>query len=1602
MTVNSQATTPTIETLTVAFSDARYLGDPGWDGAIGPDGVAGVPAPPVREALLRAMLRQAGRRDAHQTTIAVYRNGDSAGLGTAIQIVTDYTPLLNESITVLFRRLGLSIVELMDPLFTVERSTDGALISAVPVDSPATGSLEGVECWIHLQLPPSTDTAHLAFLEKELPRTLEDGMRVTADAEQMRQRVVDLSGELDASLDESRFSAAELTAVANLLRWLADGHFTVLGYQLCTVQHGNARVDDASRLGLSKRREDVLPQLTDNNELLVLAQSTTPTYLRYAIYPSIVVIRQASADGGALEHRIIGVFTAAATNADVLGIPVVSDLVHQVLARAAVRQESLAGQALIDIMQDLPRAELFSMKLDQLYSLVTSVRDIGAQPGLLLFLRADELGNFVSALVYLPRDRYTTTVRLGIMDTLVREFGGAGIDYTARVSESPWALLHCSIRMPDGSVPANIDTSETNRNRLQNMLTQITRTWSDRLVSAVRADSPIDRACAERYSVLLPEVFKQNVDPVDAIADIARIEGLQENSIDLSYDAEDLGTGVLSMYLGGGSVSLSQVLPMLHSMGVDVLEERPYHFDRPDGLSVSLYALRILVHPTISRGFDAEGGERRAKLLTDAIDDVWHGRVETDGFNELVLRAGLTAGQITILRAYAKYLRQAGFPYSQSHIEMVLADNASVARYFVELFEIRFNPEEADDEAADAKAQQAMAEIDKVVSLDTDRVLRAFYNLIESTVRTNYFVTEEKSARAAGVLAVKLDPRQVDELPEPRPRFEIFVYSPTVEGVHLRFGPVARGGLRWSDRREDFRTEILGLAKAQAVKNAVIVPVGAKGGFVVKRPPRTTGDAATDRDAYRAEGIECYRRFIAGLLDVTDNLDRATNAVIPPTGVRRRDGDDPYLVVAADKGTASFSDIANEVAKSYGYWLGDAFASGGSVGYDHKAMGITARGAWESVKRHFREIGIDTQKENFTVVGIGDMSGDVFGNGMLLSRYINLVAAFDHRHVFLDPDPKAEESWHERKRMFALERSSWADYNTDLISAGGGVFSREQKSIPISPQVRSALGIDEGVEEMTPPELIRAILLAPVDLLFNGGIGTYVKAEGESHADVGDKANDVVRVNGNQLRARVVGEGGNLGVTPRGRIEFELNGGRINTDALDNSAGVDCSDHEVNIKILVDSLVEAGKVDVSERASLLESMTDDVAALVLADNEAQNNLMGTSRANAASMLTVHGRQIGHLVSERGLDRQLEALPTEKEIDRRIALGIGLTSPELATLMAHVKLALKDDLLASDATDQEVTVRRLLHYFPDALRHRFEAEIRKHPLRKEIYATMVVNAVVDCGGISYVYRLLEDSGASSVDGLKTYVAVEAIFGLRSIWDQIQRADVAVAVSDRLTLDVRRLLDRASRWLISYRPQPLAVGAEINRFQRGVAGLKPRLTGWLRGHDLQVVTRQTQDLRSLGVPEDLAREVAGCLYGFSLLDIIDIADIVDRDGAEVADLYFTLMDSLRVDDLLTAVSKLDRHDRWHSLARLAIRDDIYASLRALTMDVLSVGEPNETGEQKIAEWAITNAARLERARSTLAEIFSAGETDLATLSVAARQIRGMIRSTMTGPA
>lgn len=1585
------------------------------------------------ELTFRAHLALALTRQPGQGSVRVHHPDDGSGLGAAVQIVTDDMPMLVDSVTALLARLGGTVREVIHPIVTVERDADGRLRAAWPHDADAehTGSATGRESWIHLQLHPATSAELFDEIAAAVPGVIGDVRQVSNDTEAIHAVLHDLAAGLDRAGDTVVTADADIAPsdCAGLLRWMAAGNFTVLGYARYRAEAGESVPEFVPDSALGVLHPDTgigfqVPVVTGAPRLLRMTQGLIPVTMQRAVYPFFIGVADVN-DAGEIrgEHLFIGVFTVTALHENVLDIPVVGTRVRSAITGSGFDLDSFSGQAMLEVMQGFPRTELFACDAATLRRIAAAVLNVGLRRQVRLFLRVDPYGRFVAAMVYLPRDRYTTAVRLEMQDILVRELGGASIDYSARVSESELASVYFTIRLPgaDTAEPVRVSSaeeiSEPERLRIQNLLGEASRTWDDHLNDEVSASTVLDPQIVRRYCEAFPDAYKQDFSARRALADIDRLERLRTGNIDqhLYRVAEaPAGSWRFTLYIGGAGISLSQVLPVLQSLGVEVLDERPYRIRREaDGIGTAgerwiydfgLLASAELLRAALDQDLDAEllevaPGTRASAAagvrdrFTEAFDAIWYGRAEADGLNELVLRAGLTWREVAVLRTYAKYLQQAGFPYSQVNIARVLHTYPDTARLFARLFAARFDPDRYSAEDADRLEQQVRERIDQVVSLDADRILRAILGLIRATLRTNYYVTDADGA-AREFISVKVEPQEIAELPQPRPKYEIFVYSPRVEGVHLRFGAVARGGLRWSDRLEDFRTEILGLVKAQAVKNAVIVPVGAKGGFVVKRPPAATGDAAADRQARMAEGVECYRTFISGLLDITDNVDLAGGQVLPPERVVRRDGDDTYLVVAADKGTATFSDIANDVAGRYGFWLGDAFASGGSAGYDHKAMGITARGAWESVKRHFAELGVDTQSQDFTVVGVGDMSGDVFGNGMLLSEHIRLVAAFDHRHIFLDPDPVAASSFAERRRLFGLARSSWADYDRSLISAGGGIYDRTVKSVPISPQARAALGLPENTVSLAPPELIRAILQAPVDLLWNGGIGTYIKASTESNADAGDKSNDAVRVDANQLRVKVVGEGGNLGVTALGRIEFCRNGGKMNTDALDNSAGVDCSDHEVNIKVLLDGVVSAGELDIADRNPLLAEMTDEVAQMVLQDNVSQNYLMGISRAESARMLNVHRRLIEELENSRGLDRQLEALPADSVLKRRLEEGTGLASPELANLLAHVKLAMKADLLAGDLPDSAFFGARLPDYFPTPLRERFGAAIKKHRLRREIVTTMIANEVVDHGGLTYTFRLGEEIGATTTDTVRAFAAVTDIFGLHEIWARIRAADTSVGVRDQLELETKRTLDRASRWLLTNRPQPIAVGAEINRYRVGIQELAPKVPSWLRGHHVTTLTDHAADLVAHGAPLDLATEVFGLLHLFPLLDIVDIADITDRSGDEVGSLYYALNEHLKIDWLLEAVSHLERGDRWHALARLSLRDDMYSSLRSLTLDVLSGGDPEESADEKIAYWESKNQSRLGRARAALAELFESGTHDLATLSVAARQVRSMV--------
>ncbi len=1545
-------------------------------------------------------LRLAEQRLSGEVKLTVSPNADGH---TVIEIITDDLPFLVDSVTAALTTRGLQISMLVHPQMVVRREVLGRLVQIRPeIEPDDAGPDDLVESWIHIETDRIRNPQQLEELRNAIYSVLTDVREVVEDWQKMRHRALALADELSSPATAASLPVPDkdITDAVELLRWLAADNFTFLGYReyrVVTRDDGEQVLQAVMGTGLGILRQDqraprVLSSMAPEayakafeKRLMIITKANSRATVYRPSYLDYIGFKVFDADGNVVgERRFLGLFASAAYLHSVRRLPVVRRKVAEVLDRSGLSPRSHSGRDLIEILETYPRDELFQISTDELFHTVMGVLRLAGRRQLRLFLRTDAYGRFISCLVYLPRDRFTTRNRLAIQRILLECLNGIGVDYTTRVSENPLARVHFIVRIDPANPPRHIDSAAIERE-----LVEATRQWEDDFLVTLehRLGEAQARTLYARYVEAYPQTYKDEHTAYEAVQDIAKLELLEEPgqlAIHLYRRRKDPDDLHLKVFRHGEPMMLSAVLPVLHSLGVQVTDERPYEVHREDGV-IYLYDFRI--RPPKN---SLDISQVRAKV-ENAFSAVWRGESEVDEFNELVLRAGLTWRQVVVLRAYAKYLRQAGTPYSQDYMETAFSTHPQIAATLVELFEARFDPQLTGDrqERVDELIAAVESQLDQVASLDQDRIMRSFLRLIQATLRTSFF-QRGADGRPKSYVAFKLDPRLIPDLPAPRPRYEIFVYSPRFEGVHLRFGPVARGGLRWSDRREDFRTEILGLVKAQMVKNAVIVPVGAKGGFVLKR-------SFSDREALQAEAVDCYRMFISALLDVTDNIDTTTGRVIPPADVVRWDSDDPYLVVAADKGTATFSDLANEVAQSYGFWLGDAFASGGSAGYDHKKMGITARGAWESVKEHFRELGHDVQTTDFTVVGIGDMSGDVFGNGMLCSRHIRLVAAFDHRHIFIDPDPDPEVSYAERQRLFHLPRSSWADYNPALISPGGGVWPRTAKLIPISSQARTVLGLEPSVTELSPPELIKAILRAPVDLLWNGGIGTYVKATDESHADVGDKANDAVRVNGRQLRCRVVGEGGNLGFTQRGRIEYALAGGRINTDFIDNSAGVDCSDHEVNIKILLSRAMATGDLDPDQRNELLAEMTDEVAALVLRTNYEQATALANSRAQAAALLPVHRRLITDLERSGRIDRELEALPTEEELDERA--DVGLTSPEFAVLIAHVKITLEDEVIASGLPDEEWTRGLLEEYFPTPLRERYADLMAEHPLRREIVTTQLVNEVVNRCGITFVYRAVEETGADPTDVLRAYMVVREVFGLTDLWRAVEALDnqIPAAAQTTVRLEVRRLVDRAVRWLVQNRRTPLDVEAEITRFRPGVAKLLPELGSLFQGREREALRRHTAGLVAVGVPEELADWTTRLMYGFGLLDIVRVAHSTARDVVEVAGVYYVLSARFRVDDLLESVAALPREDRWQTLARMALRYDLYAALAALTSEVLAETPPDESAESRVDRWEQQNASSITRVRNAIGE-FEDSRADLAALSVLLRQIRTLVQSSV----
>ncbi|MFF5502491.1 NAD-glutamate dehydrogenase [Streptomyces roseolus] len=1571
--------------------------------------------------------RPQGTANVRVHTPTVEENGWTSS-HSVVEVVTDDMPFLVDSVTNELSRQGRGIHVVIHPQVLVRRDITGRLIEVLSTQIHGELPHDALaESWIHVEIDRETDKADLKQITADLLRVLSDVRETVEDWEKMRDAALRIADGLPAEPTASDLRPTEVEEAQELLRWLADDHFTFLGYREYELVDGDA-LAAVPGTGLGILRSD--PHHTDGesghhahpvspsfsrlpadarakareHKLLILTKANSRATVHRPSYLDYVGVKKFDADGNVIgERRFLGLFSSAAYTESVRRVPVVKRKVQEVLAGAGFSPNSHDGRDLLQILETYPRDELFQTPVDQLRSIVTSVLYLQERRRLRLYLRQDEYGRYYSALVYLPRDRYTTRVRLRIIEILKEELNGASVDFTAWNTESILSRLHFVIRVEPGTVLTALTDADVDR--IEARLVEAARSWADGFGEALNAEFGEERAAEllRRYGNAFSEGYKADHSPRAAVADLVRMEALISGGKDFAlslYEPVAAGPGErrFKIYKTGEQVSLSAVLPVLNRLGVEVTDERPYELRCADRTHAWIYDFGLRMPAPTGNGGDFVGDDARERFQ-EAFAATWTGEAENDNFNSLVLSAGLTWREAMVLRAYAKYLRQASSPFSQDYMEDTLRNNVHTTRLLVSLFEARMAPERqrAGTELIDGILEELDGALDQVASLDEDRILRSFLTVIKATLRTNFF-QKTADGRPHSYVSMKFDPQAIPDLPAPRPAFEIWVYSPRVEGVHLRFGKVARGGLRWSDRREDFRTEILGLVKAQMVKNTVIVPVGAKGGFVAKQLP----DPSVDRDAWLAEGIASYKTFISALLDITDNL--VAGEVVPPVDVVRHDEDDTYLVVAADKGTATFSDIANGVAEEYGFWLGDAFASGGSAGYDHKGMGITARGAWESVKRHFRELGHDTQTEDFTVVGVGDMSGDVFGNGMLLSEHIRLVAAFDHRHIFIDPNPDAATSYAERRRLFELPRSSWADYDTSLLSAGGGIHPRTAKSIPVNAHMRAALGIEEGVTKLTPAELMKAILQSPVDLLWNGGIGTYVKSSAESNADVGDKANDAIRVDGQDVRAKVVGEGGNLGATQLGRIEFaraggpERTGGKINTDAIDNSAGVDTSDHEVNIKILLNGLVAEGDMTVKQRNKILAEMTDEVGRLVLRNNYAQNTALANAVAQSPSLLHAHQRFMRRLGRDGALDRSLEFLPNDRQIRELLNTDKGLSQPELAVLLAYTKITVADELIGTGLPDDPYLAGLLHAYFPTLLREKFGEAVDHHALRREIITTVLVNDTVNTGGSTFLHRLREETGASLEEIVRAQTAARAIFRLSEVWDAVEALDntVPAEVQTRMRLHSRRLVERGTRWLLNNRPQPLAIGETIEFFADRVERVWQQLPQLLRGSDAEWYRSILDELTGFGVPEELAVRVAGFSSAFPTLDIVAIADRTDKDPLAVAEVYYDLADRLRITDLMDRIIELPRADRWQSMARASIREDLFAAHAALTSDVLAVGDGTSTPEERFKAWEEKNAAILGRARTTLEEIQGSDTFDLANLSVAMRTMRTLLRA------
>lgn len=1542
---------------------------------------------------------------------------------TVIQVSCQDMPFLVDSVALTFTKLGLEMELMTHPVAHIVRSTTGAIKGIVKTS-------EYKESWMHIETHKIIDNAILQDLKNELELVINRVSACVTDWKKMLVTITKAKSSIN-KFDNKTIYAKQI----RFIDWLLDDNFTFLGYQYYQLESEDKSksfsANKTSALGLFRSQGyltdveslvDEQYQVKKQSDLLIITKlNARPRIHREGTldYVGIVVVDD---NGNVLgEHRFVGLFTSAAINTRPWDIPYINEKVKGVIKRFKFERGSHTGKHIVHIIETLPRDELMQSSSDELFHTIYSILTIAERQKSNVTFRQDKFKRFYAFLVHIPRDKFNTQVRETIQNILAKEVNGTHIEFQVKIEETNLTRLYVTVY---SEALYDLDTDS-----IENKISKALRSWQDELEEILieKHGEKNGYELNKKYVKHFPMAYIEDVSPNVAAYDVENAAKLNDNDgLQLSlYRPKDISRNIFrfKIFRCENTIPLSEVMPVLENLGLHVVRERPYKvlLDNEKQFWIQDFDLSLV-----------QGKELELDLVKErfkeAFKEIVNGVVDNDGFNKLLILGGLSSRQIIILRAISKYLKQTNLPFSQDYIEKALISQSHISRWLIELFRVRFaiflenlttrehkeylqqfkekfntqlkhldlsitdHQQNALDEYFGAskfnrKRQERKALrvigslLDSVASQDEDNIIRAYSEVILAMLRTNFYQKNETGSFKEYV-SFKLKSSKVPQMPKPVPFREIFAYSPRFEAIHLRMGEVARGGLRWSDRYEDFRTEILGLMKAQNVKNSIIVPVGSKGGFICKQLPK-----GNDRDAFMKEGIACYKNFMCSLLDITDNI--VAGKIIHPLNVIRYDKDDPYLVVAADKGTATFSDIANGISADYGHWLGDAFASGGSVGYDHKVMGITAKGAWESVKRHFRELDIDCQSEDFSVVGIGDMMGDVFGNGMLLSKHICLKAAFNHMHIFLDPNPDSATTFKERERLFNLPRSNWEDYNQKLISKGGGIFSRFDKSITLSLEVKKAFGI--SVDEMSPQHLIRTLLKSKVDLLWNGGIGTYVKSSAETDEQVGDSANNSLRVNGKDLRCRVIGEGGNLGCTQLGRVEYAQRGGKINTDFIDNSAGVDCSDHEVNIKILIQQMMEAGKYNAKTRVKLLESMTDDVAKLVLKNNYSQTQTLSMMEYHSKQRLGAKAHLIKVLEKRGLLDREIEFLPTNQQLKQRQAEGKGLSRPELCVLLSYSKLALFEDLLKSDALEDEYFITTLREYFPTKLQKTDIDFLLSHRLHREIIGTILTSQIIDRMGVTFMQRANEDTGATVGAIAKAYVVVSELFGAENIWKQIEQLDLVVKPTHQIEggLIVWNHMRQAVRWILNKYGHNFEITAlikelspDVNKFINGLDKVLPQ-------KDLKSLHKTQEMLVNYNYPKALAENISAIEFSFATLDVVEISKGTKTSVAQAAIAFFGLGEKLNLLWLREMIESLVVIGSWHAHARGVLRDELFEKHNALTQLIL-----DKYKKDSVESWVHDNKDSVKRVRSMLHQMRSEKVSDYATVMVAVRSINNLV--------